>query len=299
MAGLSRKIASAGDLQSVVRSMKALAASSIGQYESSVRSLADYYRTVELGLGACFRASGPVASGGKLKEPTPTDTIGAIVFGSDQGLVGQFNDVVADYAIETLAALPGKAQVWAVGERVQARLADAGLPLIGLFAVPNSVQAITPLVGRIQIESEAHRAKDARSRVYVFHNQPHPGALYKPVCQRLLPLDAQWQQDAAKVPWPTTTPPEVVDGTNTVLRALIREYLFISLFRACAESLASENASRLAAMERANRNIDELLEQLHGTFHRLRQSGIDEELFDVVSGFEAVVGTDRRAPPEG
>ena len=84
-----------------------------------------------------------------------------------------------------------------------------------------------------------------------------------------------------------------------VLRALTREYLFISLFRACAESLASENASRLAAMERANRNIDELLEQLHGTFHRLRQSGIDEELFDVVSGFEALVGADGRAPPKG
>ncbi len=52
---LRRKISSAGDLQSVVRTMKALAASSIGQYEKSVRALADYYRTVELGLGACFR----------------------------------------------------------------------------------------------------------------------------------------------------------------------------------------------------------------------------------------------------
>jgi F-type H+-transporting ATPase subunit gamma len=299
MAGLSRKIASAGDLQSVVRSMKALAASSIGQYESSVHALADYHRAVALGLGACFRARGPVPSAGQPGKPADADTISAIVFGSDQGLVGQFNDVVADYAIETLAALPGKAQVWAVGERVHARLADAGLPLIGLFAVPSSIQAITPLVGRIQIESEAHRANLAHSRVYVFHNQPHAGALYKPVGQRLLPLDAQWQQGAAKVPWPTTAPPEMVDGRVTVLRALIREYLFISLFRACAESLASENASRLAAMERANRNIDELLEQLHGTFHRLRQSGIDEELFDVVSGFEALVGADGRAPPKG
>ena len=49
---LRRKTDSAGDLQSVVRTMKALAASSIGQYEASVRALADYYRIVELGLGA-------------------------------------------------------------------------------------------------------------------------------------------------------------------------------------------------------------------------------------------------------
>jgi F-type H+-transporting ATPase subunit gamma len=289
-ASLRRKIRSAGDLQSVVRTMKALAASSIGQYEQSVRALADYYRTVELGLGACFRESEPVAVKVERKGQTDAGAIGAVVFGSDQGLVGQFNDVVADYAIKTLAALPGKPKVWAVGERVHARLAEAGLSLIGLFTVPNSVQAITPLVGQIQIEGEAHRAKGEYARLYVFHNRPQSGALYEPVSQRLLPLDAQWQQGLAKVPWPTKSRPEVLGGGIGTLRALIREYLFISLFRACAESLASENASRLAAMERADKNIEELLEHLHGTFHRLRQSGIDEELFDVISGFEALVG---------
>ena len=82
-----------------------------------------------------------------------------------------------------------------------------------------------------------------------------------------------------------------MNGREQTLRALVREYLFVSLFRACAESLASENASRLAAMQRAEKNIDELLEDLNRTFHRLRQSGIDEELFDVVSGFEALAGS--------
>jgi F-type H+-transporting ATPase subunit gamma len=82
--------------------------------------------------------------------------------------------------------------------------------------------------------------------------------------------------------------PEIMGSKTETLRALIREYLFVSLFRACAESLASENASRLAAMQRADKNIDELLEDLNRTFHRLRQSGIDEELFEVISGFEAL-----------
>jgi F-type H+-transporting ATPase subunit gamma len=286
---LRRKISSAGDLQSVVRTMKALAASSIGQYENSVRALADYYRTVELGLGACFRESEQAAV--ERKAPTHAGAVSAIVFGSDQGLVGQFNDVVADYAIKTLAALPGKAKVWAVGGRVHARLADAGLPLAGLFAVPNSVRAITPLVGQIQIETEAHLAKSGNTALWVFHNRPLSGSLYEPVSQRLLPLDAQWQQGLVKVRWPTGNLPEVMGGDTATLRALIREYLFISFFRACAESLASENASRLAAMERADKNINDLLEQLHGSFHQLRQSSIDEELFDVISGFEALVGS--------
>jgi F-type H+-transporting ATPase subunit gamma len=104
----------------------------------------------------------------------------------------------------------------------------------------------------------------------------------------LLPLDAPWAEGLARIPWPIKNLPEVMDGGLTTLRALIREYLFISLFRACAESLASEKPSRLAAMQRADKNIDDLLEQLHGTFHQLRQSGIDEELFNVDSGFEAL-----------
>lgn len=72
------------------------------------------------------------------------------------------------------------------------------------------------------------------------------------------------------------------------LSALIHEYLFVSLFRACTESLASENASRLAAMQRADKNIDELLNELKNKYHRMRQSSIDSELFDVISGAEAM-----------
>jgi len=287
---LSRQIGSAGDLQSVVRTMKALAASSVGQYDNSVRALADYYRTVELGLSACFRENGPAESIVEQKPPRHTAAVSAIVFGSDQGLVGQFNDVVADCAVTTLAALPGEAQVWAVGERVHARLLSAGISLLGLFAVPNSVEAITPLVGQIQIKSEAHRAEGENAGVWVFHNRPRSGALYEPVGQRLLPLDATWQRSLAQLTWPTGNPPEVMAPRSATLRALVREYLFISLFRACAESLASENASRLAAMERADKNIGDRLEQLKGSFHRLRQDGIDEELFDVISGFDALLG---------
>lgn len=283
---LSRKIHSAGDLQSVVRTMKALAASSIGQYEKSVRALEDYYHTVELGLSAHFRENESLTqqplNSGEASE------IDAVVFGSDQGLVGQFNDIIADYAIRILAASPGKPTIWAVGERVHTRLTDSGLAPIGLFPVPSSVEGITPLVRQLQIKSEAYRTGREQAPLYLFYNRPKSAPLFDPVSQRLLPLDKTWQRELAKLPWPTQSLPEVMGSSTTTLAALIREYLFISLFRACAESLASENASRLAAMQRAEKNIEELLETLHGNYHRLRQSGIDEELFDVISGYEAL-----------
>ena len=291
-ASLRRKIDSAGDLQSVVRTMKAMAASSIGQYEKSVRALGDYYRTVELGLSACIREGALGHSAVERNAPAKAKTVSAIVFRIDQGLVGRFNDAVADHAIKILASLPGKARVWAVGERVRARLADANVQLGGLFAVPSSVQAITPLVGQIQLEGEARRGEaticgystTARCRAHQYGLSAGDCCLSTPNgvrdWRRLVGRPAIGRKSWAAPP--------------RRMRTLVREYLFISLFRACAESLASENASRLAAMERADKNINELLEQLHGTFHRLRQAGIDEELFDVVSGFEALIGSQQQ-----
>ncbi len=284
-ASLQRKIRSAGDLQSVVRTMKALAASNIGQYEKAVRALADYYRSVELGLSVCFQktaSSTPLGAG-----PEKKGIIGAVIFGSDQGLVGRFNDSVADFSIRTLATLPQRPHVWAVGERVHARLSDAGLSCIGLLTVPNSVKAISPLIGQILAITEASQDHSAVKELHLFHNHPLSGAGYAPVTQRLLPLDETWRRQLTRQRWPSPNLPEVIGG-GSALRGLIHEYLFVSLFRSCAESLASENASRLAAMQRADKNIDELLVDLGGEFHRLRQAGIDEELFDVIAGFEAL-----------
>lgn len=341
-ASLRQQIDSATDLQSVVRTMKAMAASAIGQYEQAVHALQDCDRTVQLALSACFRPGGPAWT-----SPTPAKAGGqrqasthagaypgqgahrasspriALVFGSDQGLVGQFNDALAQFVDHTLAPLHGPTTVWTVGERMRARL-DGGPWTLGQhFDLPGSLAAITPLVGQVLVALEAREAPSpdttqgtsatpaatddpppgdgmhgggplARGRalpltqVLLFHNQPLAGAAYAPDCQRLLPLDSAWQQSLATLPWPTRQWPEVLSPGPGTLRALVREYLFVSLFRACAQSLASENASRLAAMQRAEKNIDELLEGLHQDFHRLRQGSIDEELFDVIAGFEAL-----------
>ena len=289
VAGLRRTLSSASDLQSVVRTMKALAAASIGQYEQSVRALVDYNRTVELALSACLRADGnpntmPTTTPGSQRPATV-----AIVFGSDQGLVGQFNETMADFAQVQLSRLPVPATVWAVGERVCVRLRDAGFaPVHGPLPVPLSVKGITALVGRILLETDAARSVQGLSDLLIFYHRPKAASVYAPVSQRLLPLDDAWRRERVVLPWPTRNLPQVIHPGRTTLRVLIREYLFVSLFRASAESLASENASRLAAMERADKNISELLDELQSRFNRQRQSGIDAELFDMVSGFEAL-----------
>ncbi len=284
IAGLRRKLASASDLQSVVRAMKAQAAASITQYERSVAALADYQRTISLGLGVCIRARAVV--------PPPPDRrrreVRIAVFGSDQGLVGRFNDIVADHATTLAAAQSGPVAIWTVGQRVRELMGDTGRVIEHTFDVPSSVDAITTFVGRLLVADEALLDTDQLIELHLVYNQIAPSSTYRPVSVQLLPLDGVWRAREAVVVWPTPGLPEVLNTDAGTLAAFIREYLFVSLFRACAESLASENSSRLAAMQRAEKNIDDLRDTLGGEYHRLRQAGIDEELFDVVAGYEAL-----------
>jgi F-type H+-transporting ATPase subunit gamma len=122
--------------------------------------------------------------------------------------------------------------------------------------------------------------------LWVIHHKQQVGATHVPIRLRLLPLDDVWQKTLIKTPWPGRRLPEVMGDRLLTLRALIREYLFVSLYRASTESMACENASRLAAMQRADKNIDELLGEFKRDYYLARQENIDEELFDVIAGFE-------------
>lgn len=290
IASLRHKITSAQDLESVVRSMKTIASSSIGQYEKAVHSLDDYYQNVQLGLSACLSQNTQLEQPAVIVNRSQKDApaIGVIVFGSDQGLVGQFNEVMVEFVVDSLAKLSGNKMLWAVGERVESRLIETDLNTEASFELPHSINTITGLVGEILIELEAKRDQGLIDQVFLFHHKPEANSISRPVSQQLLPLDAAWQQELVAIDWPSNNLVEVMPDQDQTRRAFVREYLFVSLFRACAESLASENASRLAAMQRAEKNIDEIQENLNQTFHRLRQSDIDEELSDVLSGFNAL-----------
>ncbi len=292
-AGLQRKIKGAAELRTVVRTMKAVAASNIAQYERAVLGLTDYVRTVELGLGACLRQRAATEA---IAHRNARPRIHAVIFGSDQGLVGQFNESIAAHAIAALAGLQPQLQAWAVGDRVQDRLLDAGLSVGGTFPVPASVQAIAELVGQVLLRTQDASRPGDETELHVFHNRPAGGAGYTPVHQRLLPLDETWRRERMELAWPAACRPQIVGAGTSVLQALVGEYVFVSLFRASAESLASEQASRLAAMQRAERSTEDMLDVLGAAFRRLRQSQIDEELFDVVSGFEAL---EAGVPPAG
>lgn len=289
---LQGQLESLTDLQSIVRTMKALSAASVRQYERAQESLADYYRTVELGLHVVLRHQPEPPT-----RPSPDNPrAGAVVFGSDHGLCGRFNETIVGHAGQRLGAVPSAdepVRTVAVGVRAAEELAEAGYWVESEFFTPSSAEAITATVQQLLVTLDAWQGEAGVDHVHVFYNRQHEGAGYRPTGIQLLPVDLHRFRHLGAEPWPSRVIPTFSMPAPRLLSSLLRQYFFVTLFRGCAESLAAEHSSRLAAMQSAEKNIDERLEELTGAYRRERQGAITAELLDVVSGFEALTG-DRR-----
>jgi len=285
---LKRRIKSAGDLLSVVKTMKALAAVSIRQYQKAVESLDDYNRTVEMGLQIVLKEHMGATT---QRKGETIKRLGVIVFGSDQGLCGQLNEQISVFTLDHFKETGVKKEnrkVLAVGARVADYVEDAGQPVDELLATPSSTGGITPLVQEIIMVIEEWHFRQNVDHFMLFYNDYISGSNYHPYKVQLLPVNRDWLKDIARKKWDSKSLPIFRMDCNKIFSSLIREYLFVSLYRAFAESLASENASRLASMQNAEKNIEEQMQDLHVQFHRTRQMTITEELLDIVAGFEAL-----------
>jgi len=288
---IRRQIRSTETLRSVVHTMKVLAMTSIHQCEDAVASLEDYDRTVRLGLQVAMRNR---PGGGALTSSGGT-RIGAVVFGSAWGMCGRFNEQIAHFTQERLADEdPDTVEMLALGELVSRRLEDVyHVPEQSLEA-PDAVEQITPRVQDLLVEVERWHFDEKIQEVLLFYNETTSGTSFAPTMQQLLPLDRRWLDELEEEPWPTAMLPTFRMDWESLFAALVREYLFVSLYRAFAESLASEHSSRLAAMQVAQDNADERLDELRLQFHRRRQSSITEELLDITAGSEALSAPDTR-----
>ncbi len=291
---LRRAIAVTGELQSVVKTMKALAGVNIRQYERAAHAVAAYNRTVEMGLQIALQRMPPHAmppryAGGR--------KLGAVVFGSDQGMCGQLNDQVVSHAVGALKklALRHDDQVTvAVGVRAASQLEEEGRRVEQTVVVPASITGIGAAVEQVLQTIEDWHSRRNVEMVALFYARPVSGAWYRVRGVQLLPVDSLWINSLRAKPWPSKVIPTFTLDERRLFQLLIREYLFVSLFRAFAESLASENASRLASMQVAEKNIEERLRVLNTESRQLRQETITSELLDIIASFEALRGKKQR-----
>ncbi len=286
---LQRQIHTAEELQAVVKMMKVLAALNIHQYEQAVTSLAEYNRTIEMGLHVVLKATHTQQGNGDSARHADVGGCGVIIFGSEQGMCGQFNEQISRYAIAELEKLkisPEHLAVFAVGSRIISHLETAGYAIEQTLAMPGSLTEITSMVQEILLHIARWRDRQQIVRIFLFYNHLHSNTLCEPYKLQLLPLDREWLLHIESETWRSRTLPIFTMPSDVLVASLLRQYFFILLYRAFGESLASENASRLASMQVAEKNIAERLTEFTRQFQQKRQTAITDELLEITSAFE-------------
>lgn len=283
---LDRKLRIGEELHSVVATMKGLSAVAIHDYERAMAALREYTTVVERGLQVVFfRRPDSVP-----EEPPDRGRVAMIVIGTDQGLCGPINREIAITArdwSEEHRVDPEQRLVVALGLRAARELELLGMPPSEHEDLPGSVDGISRVVDDLIVRIDGWRTTEDVHRVLVFFQHPMQRTQRTPRMFQVLPADANRLRGIAERPWPTGMLPSFPHGREELLSALLREDLFVALYRALAEAKTAEHGARLSAMQAAEQNIEDRIADLRVAYHQLRQAKITEEILDVVSGFEA------------
>jgi len=195
---LQSRIETTADLEGIVRTMKALAAVNIRQYERATESLAGYGRVIESGFRMVLRNHPEILASARSAGPSRR---GVLVFGSDQGMCGPLNERVSQYALREFRSLP-VTRLLAVGSQVASRLEHHGVSVDREHRVPGSVAGITPLVQRILQEVEQWQAHQGVDQLVLYHARHLSRASYEPISVQLLPVDEAWLRKFLSAPGP-------------------------------------------------------------------------------------------------
>ncbi len=299
-ADVQRQLASAETLATVVTTMKTLASVRIGQYRRAVTALDASSTTLDLALQALVTLYPELLDAAAGTAPT---SLAVVVFGSDRGLCGPFNERLARHAQETLrergptpepVVETERPAVLAVGRRMVSRLRALGVSVEHQVHPPGALDSLDLAVLDVLSQVDAWRSAARAERLLLIHARPTSAAAYEPQVVQVLPLDTAWLRELRGRAWPSRRLPMPLSDAQRLLEGVIRQRIAHALVRAFAASQASENAARLAAMDAAERNIEERVTALRTAYQQARQNAITEELLDIQAAY-AVVGDERSA----
>lgn len=277
---LSRQNNTLGSIRGIVHTMKTLSAINAAPYEQAARSIEAYHRTILQGFATFAHRSGGI---GLEAEDVREQLL--VVFGSDHGLCGSYNEILAEeVATHCQAQTNVSPRVLCIGAQMNDALRDQGLVPEAVLLPPASADGIGRLAGDIvtRLATLSRGQPLHRLGVTLAFTQRGEHGLREPVTQRLLPLPPSLLQHEQR--WHSRSLPDYSMSADALLAALIRAHIFASVFRASAEAMVTENAARLALMQQAEQSVDERLEEVQAEMRSVRQTEITNELMDVIIG---------------
>ena len=287
---LKGRIASVKSTQKITKAMKMVAASKLRRAQQAAEAGRPYAERM-----AAVVAS--ISSSVTVSDQTPKLLAGTgkqdrhllVVCTSNRGLAGAFNSNIVRAArrkAEELQAEGRAFQFYLVGKKGRAPIARQYPKQIGH-------QFDTSEIKQLSFADAQEVANDIIDRfdsgefdvAHLFYARFRSALVQEPVCQQIIPVPAGEPSTAASG---STAAIEYEPDEEEILADLLPRNVAVQIFRALLENAASEEGSRMTAMDNATRNAGDMINRLTIQYNRSRQAAITTELVEIISGAEAL-----------
>ena len=311
---IKNRLSSVNSTRKITSAMKMVASSKLHHAQTMIENMLPYETLLEHILKT-FLASETDART-VLNEVRPVKRVALVVYSSNSSLCGGFNANVIrllQHVVDEYAEL-GKENivVYPIGRKVAEKAVKMGLNVAGDFTAlaekPNANDCITiarelgeKFIGGEfdRVEMIYHHFKSAGSQILTRkpflpidieeelkrdHERDLTSNVTTKKAQEYIKRKEEEKKHEEKEAVPLNDNFLVEPDMNTVLTKLIPKYLHLMVYTALLDSIASEHAARMVAMQTATDNADEILRELNLQYNKSRQQAITSELLDIVGG---------------
>ena len=285
---LKKRIASVKSTQKITKAMKMVAAAKLRKAQESAekgRPYSEKMNNVILNLssGISDKENAP-----KLLSGTGNDKVHlCVVMTSDRGLCGGFNSNIIKKAKSYFSKILSEGKelkIITVGSKGNDQLkrmyGDKIIENISFKESKNANYFDAVKVGKIVIDKFETSDFDICT---IFYNQFKNVITQIPQAQQIIPLNSEDSEDNTSEESYEFEPDE-----DEILSNLLPKNISTQIFKAMLENSASEQGSRMSAMDNATRNAGEMVDKLTIQYNRSRQAAITKELIEIISGAESL-----------
>ena len=284
---LKKRIASVKSTQKITKAMKMVAAAKLRKAQESAekgRPYSEKMNNVILNLssGISDKENAPKLLAGTGQEKVHL----CVVMTSDRGLCGGFNSNIIKKAKSYFSKILDEnkeLKIITVGSKGNDQLkrtyGDKIIQNISFKESKNANYFDADKVGKVIIEKFEAGEFDVCT---IFYNKFKNVITQIPQAQQIIPLNDEGKENSSDESY------EFEPDEDEILSNLLPKNISTQIFKAMLENSASEQGSRMSAMDNATRNAGEMVDKLTIEYNRSRQAAITKELIDIISGAESL-----------
>ncbi len=288
---IKTRIGSVQSTQQITKAMKLVSTSKLKKAQDNIQGCRPYALNIKKlieDIAQSKQVSHPLLE--EAEVISKASKILFVVVTSDRGLCGGFNNNVARWSenksIE-LASKHEKVEFKFIGKKGRDYFKSRGKEEKTEARLNLAKEISYPLAKEIAEELLGAFTKGEYEEIHVVYNEFKSAIQQDVVCERILPLKmdvsdvSEKYEDKDLIFEPH--PAQIIDE-------LLEKHFMVQMYRVLSESVASEHAARMTAMENASNNAKDAIDKLTLTYNKMRQAAITTELIEITSGAEALNG---------